>query len=205
MKKSYQQIEFESFSDINNRKISIENKDNEMKNNSPKKNNNDNNNKKEINKIDIDDKNLNIAINYISNDIIDILYKEKDKSDKNIFYLKNPELNTEEKNFNSRIKFDLIEDKKKKLSRGQSTMSSKNMNGLLFFKSFSNNIDYVIKNISEFNLKYNQHLGKFIFLINIQRNKIHQKLNYYQTYFRDFLNHKTNKKKLINMYISKFQ
>ena len=40
---------------------------------------------------------MNKALNYISNDIIDILYKEKDKLDKNIFYSKNPEFNQEEK------------------------------------------------------------------------------------------------------------
>ena len=199
IKKSYQQIEFDSFKN-DTRKIYSENKD--IKINSPKKNNNNNENKSEIDNIySIDDKNMNKALNYISNDIIDILYKEKDKLDKNIFYSKNPEFNQEEK---SRIKFELIDEKKKKISRGQSTFSSKNINDLLFLKSLTYNIDYFLKNISEFNIKYNQQIGKFIFFLNIQRNKIYQKLNNYQTYFRDYLNHKTTKKKLINMYISKY-
>ena len=66
------------------------------------------------------------------------------------------------------------------------------------------NLDFILKNISEFNIKYNNQLGKFIHLMNIQKNKIYQKLNNYQTSFRDFLNHKTKKKKLIRVFIKKY-
>ena len=66
------------------------------------------------------------------------------------------------------------------------------------------NLDFILKNTSEFNIKYNNQLGKFIHLMNIQKNKIYQKLNNYQTSFRDFLNHKTKKKKLIRVFIKKY-
>ena len=65
-------------------------------------------------------------------------------------------------------------------------------------------LDIIIKNISEFNIKYNNQIGKFIYLMNIQKNKIYQKLNQYQTSFKDFLNHKTKKKKLIHVFINKY-
>ena len=65
-------------------------------------------------------------------------------------------------------------------------------------------LDIIIKNISEFNIKYNNQIGKFIYLMNIQKNKIYQKLNQYQASFKDFLNHKTKKKKLIHVFINKY-
>ena len=68
----------------------------------------------------------------------------------------------------------------------------------------SNNLDNIIKSIFEFNIKYNNNIGKFIYLINIQKNKIYLKLNEYQKNFRDFLNQKTTKKKLIHIFIKKY-
>ena len=209
LKKTFQQIEFDTF-DENEKiqdNINEENKNNKI--NSPKKNEK----KQEVNKNNANEKNLNKAINFISDEIIDILYKEKDKADKKLFYSKNPEIDNSidpnEKSSN-RIKFDpnikINEDKKKKISPNHSTISSKNVlsGELLFFNSMTKNLDFILKNISEFNIKYNNQLGKFIHLMNIQKNKIFQKLNNYQTSFRDFLNHKTKKKKLIRVFIKKY-
>ena len=226
IKKCFQQIEFDSFVIDNNK---LNKKDNEIDNNNEAtknikstKNSGTNSPKKkaikqELSKNDIEEKNLKKACNFISDEIINNLYKEKDKSDKLLFFSKNPELNTndnpEEKTNTPKIRFEsdlkinkeTSEEKKKKPNLGQSTFSSKNFNKEpIFISSMSNNLDNIIKSISEFNTKYNNNIGKFIYLINIQKNKIYQKLNEYQKNFKDFLNQKTTKKKLIHVFIKKY-
>ena len=231
IKKCFQQIEFDSF--IDNNKLKKENIDNDNNNNEALKNIKSTKNsgtnsprkktmRQELSKNDIEEKNLKKASDFISDEIINNLYKEKDKSDKILFYSKNPELNNdnnnntsanpEEKISNPKIRFEsdikineTSEEKKKKNNLGQSTFSSKNFNReSLFISSMSNNLDNIIKSISEFNIKYNNNIGKFIYLINIQKNKIYLKLNEYQKNFRDFLNQKTTKKKLIHIFIKKY-
>ena len=213
IKKSFQQIELETFVEskqIQNDNNDINNETNKnFKMNSPKKNEI----KQDLTKNEVDEKNLNKALNFINEEIINILYKEKDRADKLIFYSKNPEAennNPDEKASTNRIKFapdlkinEINDDKRKKVHLNQS--SSKNLGGdYLFIASMAKNLDYLLKNISEFNIEYNDQIGKFIFLINIQKNKIYQKLNLYQTNFRDFLNYKTTKKKLIHVFINKY-
>jgi len=214
IKKSYQEIELETFVEnkqIQNNNENIDETNKNIKMNSPKKNEI----KQETTKNDVDEKNLNKAINFISDEIINVLYKEKDKADKIIFYSQNPEAdnnNQEDKGSSKRIRFEpdlkineINDDKKKKVNINQSTISSKgNIGDSIFLSSMLQNLDKVLNIISEFNIQYNNNLGKFIFLINIQRNKIYQKLNSYQTIFRDFLNYKTNKKKLIHVFINKY-
>ena len=170
--------------------------------------------KQELTKNEVDEKNLNKAINFISEEIINILYNEKDRADKILFYSLNPEvenINPDEKANTNRIRFapdlkinEISDEKRKKNNLYQSTKSSKNIGESIFLSSASKNLDYLLKNISEFIKEYNNHIGKFIFLINIQKNKIYQKLNSYQANFRDFLNYKTTKKKLIHVFINKY-
>ena len=212
IKKCYQQIEFDTSNEneqIQNNTINSEENKN-IKNNSPKKNEI----KQESTKNNVDENNLNKAINFISEEIINILYKEKDKEGKKLLYLKNQEADnnndSNEKSSSNRIKFDpnikINEDKKKKISPNHSAISSKNISSgeSIFINSMIKYLDTIIKNISEFNIKYNNQIGKFIYLMNIQKNKIYQKLNQYQTSFKDFLNHKTKKKKLIHVFINKY-
>ena len=208
IKKSFQQIEFETFIEnkqIQNNDENIEATKN-VKINSPKKNEI----KQEITKNDVDEKNLNKAISFISEEIISLLYNEKDRQDKIIFNsLKSEEDNNnqDEKPSTTKIKFDpdLKINEEKKLNPLQQSISSKKINGeSILFSSMHSNLDYIIKNISEFNTNYNNQIGKFIYLIQIQKNKIFQKLNLYQKDFRDFLNYKTKKKKLINVFVNKY-
>ena len=232
IKKCFQQIELDSFIEnkslIKKDKNDSENTSNEttknIKINSPKKNEiaspKKKETKQELTKSDIEENNLKKAINFISDEIINCLYKEKDKSDKLLFYSKNPELNAnttnespEDKTTNPpKIRFDpdskiyeTPEEKRKKSNLGQSTLSSKNFNkDPLLLSPIKNNVENILKKITEFSIKYNNNIGKFIYLINIQRNKIYQKLNNYQKNFRDFLNQKTTKKKLILVFIKKY-
>ena len=224
IKKSFQQIEFDTF--IEKKQIKEENNDKadetnkNIKINSPKKKEisspkkgEKNENKKDLTKSDVDEKNLNKAINFITEEIINIIYKEKDKADK-IFYNSkniknnnNENNNQEEKISTTKIRFDheMAEEKRKKLNSSHHNISSKNFEiESIFILPMLKNIDYIINNISSFNIKYNNSIGKFIYFMNIQKNKIHQKLNNYQTSFRDYLNHKTKKKKLIHVFIKKY-
>ena len=214
IKKSYQEIELDTF--IENKQIQNNNDytnetNKNVKMNSPKKNEV----KQDTTKNEVDENNLNKAINFISDKIINVLYKEKDKLDKKIFYSLNPEANNnnqDDKGSTTRIKFDpdlkineINDDKKKKVNINQSTIFPKgNAGESIFLSSMIKNLDNVLNIVSDFNIQYNNNLGKFIFLINIQRNKIYQKLNSYQTTFRDFLNYKTTKKKLIHVFINKY-
>ena len=217
IKKSFQQIDFDIFVE-KKQEPNNENNNTETKNvkiNSPKKKDIKQESTKESTKDEVDEKNLNKAINYISSEIINILYNEKDKSDKILFNSKNPEIKSndrpDEKVSTNKIKFDpelktneANEDKRKKLNPNQHSISSKNMGESIFISTMLNNLNNILNNISEFNIIYNNQIGKFIYLINIQKNKIYQKLNFYQTNFRDFLNYKTNKKKLIRVFINKY-
>ena len=96
IKKCYQQIEFDTSNEneqIQNNTINSE-ENNNIKNNSPKKNEI----KQESTKNNVDENNLNNAINFISEEIINMLYKEKDKEGKKLLYLKNQEADIQMKN-----------------------------------------------------------------------------------------------------------
>ena len=218
IKKCFQQIDFDTYVENNHINQDINDNINEgdknssrqTKLNSPKKGENNTQKKtekteikQELSKTHFYEQNLNKALNFISEEIINSLYKEKDKSDKLIFYAKNPELNNN--NPEERIKIDPevknLEDKKRKVSL---TQINKFSGESIFFSFMQNNIDYILKNISEFNIKYNNNIGKFVYLINIQKNKIYQKLNSYQSSFVDYLNYKTKKRKLIRVFIKRY-
>ena len=66
------------------------------------------------------------------------------------------------------------------------------------------NVEYVIKELINFNQKYKKYLGKFIYSINTQKNAIYKRLNLVQKKFRDFLNYETEKKKVIHIYVKKY-
>ena len=158
---------------------------------------------------ELEEKNKNKIIDFISNNIINWLYKEKDKSDKIIFYSHHPEYNTDEEN--DRINFDpdlkvneINNDKGKKTFKPQNNNSSMLMGESRITALLNKNGDYVIKDLINFNEKYCKYIGRFIYLINIQKNKIHKRLNLYQKKFRDYLNRQSNKKKVIHLYVTKY-
>ena len=204
VKKCFQTIELESLpaeenheeEDPNNKKAANDKKKNAKKSN-------------ENLIFEIEEKNKNKVLDFISNEVINWLYKAKDKSDKIIFYSNHPEYNTNEEN--DRIKFDpdlkvneINNDKGKKTVKVQSNNSSLIMGESRISSLVNKNADHVIKHLVHFNEKYKKSLGKFIYLINIQKHGIHKRLNLIQRKFRDFLNHKTNKKKVIHIYVSKY-
>ena len=151
----------------------------------------------------------NKILDFISNNIINWLYKEKEKSDKIIFYSIHPEYNTDEEN--DRIKFDpelkvneINNDKTKKTIKHQTNNASTVMGESIITTLLNKNSEYVIKELNNFNSKYYKYLGNFICLLNSQKNSIYQRLNLIQKKFRDFLNHETNKKKVIHIYVKKY-
>ena len=204
VKKCFQTIELENLpveeiheeEDPNNKKAPNDKKKNEKKPN--------------MNLIfELEEKNKNKVIDFISNEVINWIYKDKDKSDKIIFYSNHPEYNVNEEN--DRIKFDpelkvneINNDRGKKTVKVQSNNSSLIVGESRISNLVNKNADHVIKQLVNFNEKYKKSLGKFIYLINNQKHGIHKRLNLIQRKFRDFLNHKTNKKKVIHIYVSKY-
>ena len=224
LKKTFQSIELDT--NLNNNLINNlnikENTINEKTQGSPKKNNEKKranikrksitkkiDNSDNINIFDLEEKNKNKILNFISNNIINWLYKEKDKSDKRIFYSLHPEYNTDEEN--DRIKFDpelkvneIKNDKKKNSIKAQSNNASIIMGENRITSLVNKNSEYVIKELINFNHKYYKYIGKFIYLITNQKNSIFKRLNLIQKKFRDFLNQETNKKKVIKVYVKKY-
>ena len=157
----------------------------------------------------IEEKNKNKILDFICNNVINWLYKEKDKADKIIFYSQHPEYNTEEEN--DRIKFDpdlkvneINNDLGKKTVKVRSNNSSMIMSESRINSIVNKNSNFIIKKLINYNNIYYKSLGKFIYLLNIQKNAIHKRLNLIQRKFRDFLNYKSNKKKVLHIYVSKY-
>ena len=167
------------------------------------------NEKNEINKI----------IEFISEKIIDCLYDEKDKSEKAIFYSQHPELNVNEEN--DRIKFDpelenqeqakkekekdndtISRSTRKKTKRG--TRRGGSLGEIKFMNIITNNSSLVINKLIDFDIYYKKNVGGFIHLLEIQRNDIYTRLNLIQKKFRDFLNYKTQKKKVLGVFVEKY-
>ena len=169
---------------------------------------NEKNEKNEINKI----------IDFISEQVIDCIYNEKDKSEKAIFYSQHPELNVNEEN--DRIKFDpevenqelaakrekendsFAKSTRKKTKRG--TRRGGPHGEIKFMNIIINNSSLVISRLIDFEIYYKKNVGGFIHLIEMQRNDIYTRLNLIQKKFRDFLNYKTQKKKILGVFIEKY-
>ena len=159
---------------------------------------------------ELEEKNKNKILDFISNNIINWLYKEKDKSDKTVFYSYHPEYNTNEENdrikFEPELKINEIRKEKRKRtnSKTQNTNTSMAIGEPRLLSLINKNSEYIIKELSSFNQKYNKYLGKFIYLIKFQKNAIYQRLNLIQKKFRDFINMETYKKKLLHIYVTKY-
>ena len=163
---------------------------------------------------------INKNIEFISDNIIDCLYNEKDKSDKIIFYSKHPELNVNEEN--DRIQFDpeveiidspnkkenekdtenLRNTKRKRTKTG--TKRGGNLGKIKIMNIITENSNIVINKLINLEIYYKKNIGGFIHLIEEQRNDIYTRLNLIQKKFRDFLNYKTEKKKVIDVFTKKY-
>ena len=164
----------------------------------------------------------NKIIDYISEKIIDILYDEKDKLDKVIFYSQHPELNTNEEI--DRIKFDPEMEmndikkknetesgevtqrgtKKRKGTKRGTRRANSTINEIKYKNNLMENSNIIIKQLIDFDIYYKKNIGGFVHLILIQRNDIYTRLNLIQKKFRDFLNYKTQKKKVISIFAQKY-
>ena len=226
LKRAFQSIELDTKIDITKKVSIVNNSENNEKNlSSPKKRNSikrssirkpsmkKGNKNEEIieNKSDIfdlEEKNKNKILDFISNNIINWLFKEKNKSDKMVFYSRHPEYNTNEENdrikFDPELKVNEINNEKSRKTIGRQNVDTSMAIGEPRISLLNKNSEYIIKELSSFNQKYNKYLGIFIYSINIQKNSIYKRLNLVQKKFRDFLNIETNKKKVLHIYATKY-
>ena len=173
----------------------------------------------DITGVDNEKNEINKIIDFISEQVIDCIYNENDKSEKIIFYSQHPELNVNEEN--DRIKFDpevenqeqakeekekendaISRSTRKKTKRG--TRRGGSLGEIKFMNIITNNSSLVISKLIDFEIYYKKNVGGFIHLIEVQRNDIYTRLNLIQKKFRDFLNYKTQKKKVLGVFIEKY-
>ena len=73
-----------------------------------------------------------------------------------------------------------------------------------FIKYLTDNFDSVLSDLKLFNDHYEKHAGKFIYLIKKQKKNIYIRLNLIQKKYRDFLNLKSDKKEILELYCHKY-
>ena len=191
--KTYQEIKLEEENKKDNDTLSnpsIEEKD-EIKKSE--------NNIKDINLyIKKEDEIKNKIITFINDNIIKFLFDDKYEKDKKKF---NADLEDEEEK--DRIKFEPEYKINEIRATGQTSM--KNNKQKYYLKYLIDNFDSVLSDLKIFNIKYEKHVGKFIYLIKKQKKNIYVRLNLIQKKYRDFLNLKSDdKKKIINLFCKKY-
>ena len=137
---------------------------------------------------------------------IQFLYEEKEDQDKKIFFAEHPDLNQEEQDEEKdKIQFD-PEFKINEIREGNIPKKAKkeSITNLKNFHFLNDNFDIVLSDLKKFNNKYEKHIGKFIYLIKKQQNDIYSRLILIQKKYRDFLNQRSDKKKVINLYCQKY-
>ena len=140
------------------------------------------------------------------NGLIEFLYQEKEERDKVIFLKEHPEINSEDKEEEKdKIKFE----PEFKINEIRGTNSPKkgkkeiNLN-LKQFHFLLDNLEVVLSDLIKFNVKYEKHIGKFIHLIKKQQNDIYSRLVLIQKKYRDFLNLRSDKNKIISLFCHKY-
>ena len=175
----------------------------------------------------------NKIIDFISEKLIDCIYNERDKSDKIIFYSKHPELNTneetdriefapemEKEKEKEKEKENINQDKDKEMENSMNQRTTRKrrtgtkkgtrrginttMNEIKFMNNIMENSNFVLKKMIDFEIFYKKNIGGFVHLISLQRNDIYTRLNLIQKKFRDFLNYKTEKKKVLSLFTQKY-
>ena len=180
------------------------------KNNTTKTQNTDNN-KDDINKI----------LDFISTKLIDFLYNEKDKKEKKIYQeqenAKNitenennnnanenndriqmpPEMQVSSKNITSN---DITPPKKMSINN----TTAPNFGEQRLINSILYNSNCVLEDLNNLDQNYTKNIGLFAHLVFNQRKDIYQRLNLIQKKYSEFLNYQTKKKKLIHIYVTKY-
>ena len=141
----------------------------------------------------------NKAYNFICANIIEKLYLEKEKYDRELFYNAYPEYKDKDKNLNN-CEPDLNINEIKTRYKNK----SQNKQDIKIIDYDSTKINNLIIDLGSINIKYNKYLGKFIHLFLKQKNDIYSRLNLVQTKFRNYINKKSDKKKIITNYVRKY-
>ena len=140
--------------------------------------------------------------NFICGNIIEKLFLEKEKNEKELFYKAYPKYkknDTNQVNFAPDLNINEIRSKYKIKS------PKKQINKDIKLIDYDiNKINIMLSQLTLINTKYKKHLAKFIHLTTEQKKNIYTRLNLVQTKFRNYLNKKSNKKKIISNYIKKY-
>ena len=204
MIKTFYYIESENIKDF----LSLNNKKNKNKKNKKKEEKKEEKKEGEVKQEASEDNNNIIkdkVLNFITNNLIEKLHQENEQYEEEQFQVEFPKYNNKKANEKTTITFEpdlnINEIKSKYKNK-----SAKKLNGNLKLIDYDNNkIDIIIKNLSLINNKYYKNIGIFIHLMNSQKNDIYERLNLIQTEFRDFLNKKNPKKRIIiTNYINKY-
>ena len=198
--RTYQEIKIEDNKDINESEEEklIEDKDNEKGKKNPI-------NKEQLMMINKEIEIKDTILEFI-NKLIDILYKEKEEHDQKIFFKEHPEMNLEDKekekdkiHFDPEFKINEIRGENvPKKNKKENNLNLKQLNFL------NDNFESVLSDLKKFNIKYEKHLGKFIYLIKKQKNDIYSRFILIQKKYREFLNLRSDKKKVINLFCQKY-
>ena len=199
MIKTFYYIESENIKDF----LSLDNKKHRNKKNKKKEEKKEGDVKQEVSEENniIQDK----VLNFITNNLIEKLHQENEQYEEEQFQIEFPKYNNKKGNDKNTITFEpdlnINEIKTKYKNK-----TPKKLNGNLKLIDYDNNkIDIILKNFSLINNKYYKNIGIFIHLMNSQKNDIYERLNLIQTEFRDFLNKKNPKKRIIiSNYINKY-
>ena len=208
--KTYQFIESEEINQIpTNEQKGKKNRKNISKK-KQKKTEKDKNKNKEI-----VDKNIEITTNSNSNEssnkdkvfhfitmnIIEKVFKQKEKYEQELFYAAYPEYKKKLKTQNiSELDLNIkeIKTKYKNKSPIKQIKDSKLLNYDL------NKTNFMIKELTLINSKYKTYLAKFIHFTLQQKKDIYSRFKLIQTKFRNYLNKKTNKRKIISNFVNKY-
>ena len=143
----------------------------------------------------------NKIMNFITDKIIGYLYKAKSEEEKKILYANNLELNDNEEE-KDKIKFE--PEFQINEIRGQPLRKLNSNKEKIIMKHLIDNFDSVFSDLKSFNIKYEKHAGKFIYLIKKQKYNIHRRLNLIQRKYRDFLNQTSDKTIIVHTYCTKY-
>ena len=142
------------------------------------------------------------------NNLIDILFLEKEANNKKLFLKEHPEFDSEEKDIDEekdKIQFD--PDFKINEIRGTNLPKKQKKESNIYSKALNfvnGNFDNVLSDLIKFDNTYEKRIGKFVFLIKKQQNDIYSRLILIQKKYRDFLNLRSDKKKVISLYCQKY-
>ena len=137
----------------------------------------------------------NRIFKFIDSNVIGFLLRENEEKNKRLFYEQNDDEEKDIIKFEPDIKINEI----KGNLELKKTNKEKN-----YLKNTIDNFDSVLSELQLFSIKYDKHIGKFIHFLERQKKGIYDRLNLIQKKYRDFLNHKTDKREVIHIFCEKY-